>query len=177
MHKFTLLSCIISSVFILFSCNNTINENLKNVSAKSSATTENKLTNIEKKKTNPFYFDIPYDPKAFSIQVVFEDESGVRINKENNRLVIENNDTAKKLNEILIRNKVVGATDLTYSGMPEEKIIEDKKILEKAYGEGFPSRYSVQSYTFSRNELKDVVEEIKKLPHIISVCTVGYLST
>lgn len=172
MYKFSILL----SFIILCSCNNSISPDLINQSNKASNSNEDILVNPMKNKINPFYFNIPYDPKSFTIQVIFEDESGVRINKENNKFVIENNDTAKKLNEILIKHNVVRASDLTYSGMPEEKVIEDKNILEKAYGEGFPSRYSIQSYTFPKDNLKDVIEEIKKLPYVVSVSTVGHIS-
>lgn len=141
---------------------------------------ESKFTSgiIDNKKSEEFKFDIPYDPKASTIQIVFDDEANVKMDKKNNnKYTIENNDISKKLNKILKDNNVIGGTDLVYPEITEAQVIEDKRRLEKFYGKKHPSRYSIQSYRFPRTDLKDVIEEIKKLPFVNTVCTVGQITT
>ncbi|MFN8577158.1 MAG: hypothetical protein U0354_09905 [Candidatus Sericytochromatia bacterium] len=107
---------------------------------------------------NDYKFEGLYSSESDTITVVYFEDSNIRVNKNTNKSLIENSYTAKLINELLSKNKILYAGDMFYN--PQQS--KENNSLDNSKTNDLPSRYSAHTYSFARRELKDVIDELKK---------------
>lgn len=108
--------------------------------------------------SNDYKFEGIYSTESDTIIVVYSEDSNIIVNKNTNKSLIENSYTAKLINELLSKNKIIYVGDMFYNLQDSKNInyLNNSKIND------LPSRYSVHTYSFARRELKDVIDKLKK---------------
>lgn len=113
------------------------------------------------------------------IEVLLKDEYEIRISDDQENIFVESSsypDAAEKLSDYLTSVNVLQAFDAA-GDMTEAEVFADRENIIQNYDGNIPLRYSIQTYTFSKDtNLIPILQKLRSFP-FVRVANLIYLSS